>query len=398
MMAADVPNRLRPRIRPTAVRDGLNRFLLVDAMCTKKKRGPLRLMRLASVSRAQLASVRRTARGFEFRLLRSGPTLKLDLGVGSSVVEFPVSQPKMGAIALLLRIPLHLDLEWTKDVDWAEMQRVEEFLNRLTVEPCHESAGKAAFIKRVIPRLQELKCQPYFMKRLPPLDLEKLAFPYGQVDYESLSRHRIHRLDVDRWAFGAHNSSDGILSPTIRSLGLLTDFSRFRWDSDCDAIETFCRRFPSLEELHIDEKHFHVSGDFVENFSELWAACMESRERLKVAGLQRIFVTIKLRHSYGSSDFDVDWMQKVRAMEPFDRATFWTDPVDEHGRMCLVFRYDWPDGPKPMIFRIESVYYPVNKHEKDEPPDSSEDEAAAAENPPDRFDHFEEFRPVLFSD
>ncbi|KAI6234229.1 hypothetical protein M3Y99_00818800 [Aphelenchoides fujianensis] len=384
-------------------------------MCTKKKRGPLRLMRLASISRAQLASVRRTARDLEFRLLRCGPTLKLDLGVGWSVVEFPVSQQEMSAIAQLLRIPLHLNLEWAMDVDWEEMQRVEEFLYGLTVEPCHESPGKAAFLNRVLPRLQELKCPPYLSKRLPPLDLEKLAFSYGRttsfvlaslifcgflgVDYESLSRHRIHRLDVDRWAFGSQFPPNRILSPTIKSLGLVTAFSQYEWTPDCAAIQAFCQRFPALEELHVINHISNVTDDFVGYFSELWSEkCLELRERLNVPGLKRIFVTTSLKFSYSSADFNFDWMRKVRAKEPFDRATFWTDPVSEHERMSLVVRFDWPDGPKPAIFRIESDCYLYPEHKKEEPPDSSEDEAAAAENPPDRFDHFKEFKPVLFPD
>ncbi|KAI6219339.1 hypothetical protein M3Y99_01662300 [Aphelenchoides fujianensis] len=399
MMAAEVPNWPRPRIRPTAVRDGLNRFLLIDAMCTKKKTGPLRLMRLASGSRAQLASARRTARGFEFRLVRTGPTLKLDLGVGSSVVEFPVSQQKMSAIARLLRIPLHLDLECAKHVDWEEMQRVEEFLDSVTIGPRQKSPGKAAFINRVLPRLQELKCHAYFVKRLPPLALEKLVLRderANYLDFESLSRHRIQRLDVDRWAVNTRLPPDRVLSPTVKSLSLVTAFSRYPWHLDSDAVKTFCGRLPALEELHVESNLHNPARDFVEYFSELWTECVDFRERLNVPGLKRIFVTTKLKFSFYSGDFDFDWMRKVRAKEPFDRATFWTDPVNEHERMSLVVRYDWPDGPKPTVFHIEAECYPRGKPEEKEPSDSSDDEATA--NPADRFDRFEEFRRVMFPD
>ncbi|KAI6239883.1 hypothetical protein M3Y99_00520700 [Aphelenchoides fujianensis] len=301
----------------------------------------------------------------------------------------------MGAIAQLLRIPLHLDLEWALDVDWEEMKRVEEFLYSMNVGHDHRSKQKAAFIKRVARRLQELKCNAYLMKRLRPLNLEKLVVKDERVDCEYLGRHNIHRLDVKWWA--AHNvrfSPDRVLSPTIKSLGLLTDYSVYKWNLNCDAIEAYCRRFPALEELHISSNIFNNTEDFVEYSLKLWTTLVDFRERVNVPGLKRIFVTLKLKFSFLSADFDSDWMRKVRAKEPFDRATFWTDPVTQHERMSLVVRYDWPDGPKPTVFHIEADCYPRDKQKTEEPPDSSDDEATL--NSPDHFDHFADSSAVLF--
>ncbi|KAI6242406.1 hypothetical protein M3Y99_00226000 [Aphelenchoides fujianensis] len=103
----------KPRIRAGAsdVRDKLNRFMLIDAMETAddKHEETTEFIRLALVSRAHLASVRRTVPGMiKFERTHQEWLLRLKVGLGAPKIAFPVDQTEMSAIIKLLGVPVHL--------------------------------------------------------------------------------------------------------------------------------------------------------------------------------------------------------------------------------------------------------------------------------------------------
>ncbi|KAI6217984.1 hypothetical protein M3Y99_01740000 [Aphelenchoides fujianensis] len=75
-----VVEKKKPKLRATNARDGLNRFLLVDAMVGGHTQMPPVFARLTSISAAQLESVRRSARGFKLEHHGDGGALRLPVG------------------------------------------------------------------------------------------------------------------------------------------------------------------------------------------------------------------------------------------------------------------------------------------------------------------------------
>ncbi|KAI6239256.1 hypothetical protein M3Y99_00600200 [Aphelenchoides fujianensis] len=343
----------KPKLRPAAVRDGLNRFVLTAAMSKNTKVAATPLFRLAAISRAQLTSVRRTVREIKCKPADFGPSLELELGVGASKVEFAAGAEEMSAIAKLLRVPVRLDFGLQDTSDYLTVAQVGEFVTRLTLSFTPKSPFLLQFIKLVAPQLKQLECSPFALQRFPPLDLEKLVIDRTPVDYEALSRHKIRRLDVCTAEAGRFFPDERVLSASIKSLGL-TQSSR-AVGPPTDSFAAFCRRFPSLEELHSFGQHLNT------DMTELWARCLELRDQLNIPGLKRLFVTGK----HVAVEFfvkpDDEWMPKLKQVEPFDKATFWTDAVSQHERVLLVQQFDWPDGAKPTSIRIEGDFFRQSK-------------------------------------
>ncbi|KAI6242526.1 hypothetical protein M3Y99_00219200 [Aphelenchoides fujianensis] len=291
----------KPQIRAGAsdVRNKLNRFLLLDAMLTDKKKGTTRLVRLAAVSRAQLAAVRRSVSGIKLKLLEPEWALELELGDAAPLVEFPVKQKEMSGIAKLLGVPVHLNLGWnmqpSKNVDVRELERIKHGVNGLTVSYCGPSFPHWKFIKSVAPQLKELVCYSFDLRDFPPLDLEKLyLFAWISTDdhfYDALSRHKIRRLDVLMWEVQKDFASNRVLSKSITSLGLVDQYGMA--NATPASINAFCRRFTALEELHVIGEFQIPKRDVVVHFKKLWAKCLELRDQLNIPGLKRIFFTIK---------------------------------------------------------------------------------------------------------
>ncbi|KAI6240480.1 hypothetical protein M3Y99_00456700 [Aphelenchoides fujianensis] len=348
MEAADVKR--KPQIR-AAVRDGLNRFQLVEKMETAndKREGTTQLKRLAIISRAHLESVRRTAHGIKNNRMGRKWLLRVNVGLGAPKVFFPVDQAEMIAIIRLLGVPISLNF-WT-DVDWRALESIGRYVNALSV--LHDSPAFSAFINRVAPRLRVLRVGWPDLERLPSLGLERARIygPFQEVN--DLNRHKIQRLDVSLLDFQRHSiQSDRVISSFIKSLGLIVscvlDWSNFSYDS----IEGFARRFPSLEDFHITCRYVANLWDLSAYFTALWTKCLEIRDRLHVGGLKRLFITIKHDcHFFGTPN---DWFEKLKQVEPFHEATSTIDSSKKCIRMFL--KHNEPRGPKPMLVCIKGDF------------------------------------------
>ncbi|KAI6239927.1 hypothetical protein M3Y99_00525800 [Aphelenchoides fujianensis] len=263
MEAAVVMNGRRPRIRPTAVRDGLNRYTMVAAVSTDEKKAATQLARLS-------------------------------VGAGVSTVGFPVSQTAMSGIAELLRLPVHLDWGFPKlgkDVDCGQLEPILKFVDALTVRPSIHPPAFWALIHRLVPLLDELECPSSLFNQLPPMNLQKLVLSDSPADRYDLSGHTIRRVDVSVNEFCGLFPCGAHLPPSIKALGLVD--SSLEFDPSVFSIEECCRCFPGLEDLHIIFEDLRAKEDLVAHFKDLWAACLRLRDELDVRGLKRLFFTIK---------------------------------------------------------------------------------------------------------
>ncbi|KAI6240483.1 hypothetical protein M3Y99_00457000 [Aphelenchoides fujianensis] len=294
----------KPRMR-AAVRDGLNRFQLVDKMETAddKHEGTTQLKRLALVSRAHLTAVRRLAAASKFILDRCAWRVNMELGIGASKSAFSADQTEMRAIIELLGVPVYLKfgccIRTSKDIDWHELQQIGKY-----------------------------------------------------DDYSELNRHKIRRLDVPVYELDDYSGSESnqVISASIKSLGILhiSDWAAFPYDS----IEAFSRRFPSLEDLHIVCKHEEQVQDLRAYLKALWTKCLEIRDRMHVAPLKRLFITIKHDCSYRGTKSD--WFKTVKRVEPFDKATVVVTPSKKRFRMLV--KHNEPRGPKPTFICIKGDF------------------------------------------
>ncbi|KAI6232666.1 hypothetical protein M3Y99_01002500 [Aphelenchoides fujianensis] len=236
-----------------AVRDGLNRFLLVGKMETEsdKHEGTIQLKRLALISRVHLASLRRSARGIKFKQNGCEWRLQLDFGIGAPEFVSSADHAEMRGIVKLLAVPIHVDLDISHrsytNAACKELKGIENFVNGLILRSFPESPPFAEFVESVIARLKHLKCPPFVFKRFPLLDLEKLVLIdfASRVDYEIVGRHQIRRLDVSMWEIHRNFTSGQVLSASITSLGL-TDTTAINFPPE--SIDAFCRRFSALED------------------------------------------------------------------------------------------------------------------------------------------------------
>ncbi|KAI6225191.1 hypothetical protein M3Y99_01369100 [Aphelenchoides fujianensis] len=342
----------KPQMR-APVRDRLNRFQLLDATETggRKNEGLLRLARLASISRAQLASVRRSVVKIKFKHTSGYELLlRLNLGVGAPKPVFTVDHAEMIAIIRLLRVPVCL--RFYVDVDWHALESIARYVNGLTV--LHDSPAFSAFVNTVAPHLRVLHSGWSHLERLPPLELERARI-YGRFDeFNDLHLHKIHRLDVSIGDLTSYSvQSDRVVSSTIKSLGLIVPLV-FDWATfPCDSVEAFARRFPALEDLHITCKYVKDIPDLSAYFTKLWANCLEIRDRLHVAGLKRLFVTVKHNcRFYGRPN---DWFEKLKLVEPFYEAS---STIDRHNNCVRMFlKHNEPRGPKPTFVCIKGDFH-----------------------------------------
>ncbi|KAI6242536.1 hypothetical protein M3Y99_00220200 [Aphelenchoides fujianensis] len=325
----------KPRIRPGAasVRDGLNRFLLFDSYYFNRKKTTLQLMRLASLSRAQLTSVRRSVRGIRPGRTSSGCVVTSKLSVAADKAEFWVGKNEMGAFAQLLNVPVSLFMDdiFLNDGDGEELKAIKNFVNGLIVSNSVDSPHVTKFIKRVAPQLKRLKCYGPYLEQFPPLDLEKLVLHMFEIDYNELRRHKIRRLDTHMCETDREYSNGQILSESIKSLGL-TQCNAI--ELLADRIEAFCRRFPALEDLHI-------ICDYA------------LRDQLNIPVLKRLFFNVKHRCEYFGTK--TDWIHTLEQAEPFDKATFTIDRTNNCVRMFL--KHNEPRGPKPFFFHVKGSFW-----------------------------------------
>ncbi|KAI6242527.1 hypothetical protein M3Y99_00219300 [Aphelenchoides fujianensis] len=348
----------KPRIR-AAVRDGLNRFCLVDKMKVEsdKHEGTTQLKRLALISRAHLASFRRSARGIQFDHVYPEWRPQLDLGIGAPKVVFPVDQTEMRGIVKLLAVPIHAEIGydpyWYKDAACKELKGIENFVNDLHLRSFSDSSAFPEFVECVAPHLKQLECPPFVLGRLPPLDLEKLVldFTLSGIDYGQLSRHKVRRLDVPMYEIHRHGYLNGqVLSASISSLGLNgSNAINFRHE----LIETFCRRFSALEELHIFVDYTGPMKALDEHFKNLWTACLELRDQLNVPGLKRFFFTFEHDCNFFTCE-NSDWIENLKQVEPFDKATFTIGRDSKDVRMFL--KHSRPRDAKPVFLHIEGDF------------------------------------------
>ncbi|KAI6221942.1 hypothetical protein M3Y99_01520500 [Aphelenchoides fujianensis] len=344
----------KPRIRPIDGRDGLTRFLLLQAHAADRQQTATQLLRLASISRAQSASVRRSVRRLNFHLAGVAQSLLLDLGDETPSVELLVDHAAVRRIARVLRLPVHVSMGYMMRENWEQLDELLEVVEGLRVLNHDYSPAFAEFRDNVAPQLKELECSPRDLERFPPLTLEKLVLSTTPVDYEELSRHAIHRLNVPLAAVERNHSSPTVLSASLRSLGLTKRWGRS--EPEPNVIAAFCRRFPSLEELHVCLHSFTGQDQLDEQLKALWTRCLEIRDALELPDLKRLFFTIK--HVAGG-DFATslhEWAQPLKTSPPFNGATFARDLLDGHERVLLVHRVEWPNGDKPSCFRIEGEW------------------------------------------
>ncbi|KAI6242405.1 hypothetical protein M3Y99_00225900 [Aphelenchoides fujianensis] len=350
-MEAAVAKR-KPQIR-AAVRDGLNRFYLVDTMETSDHENKkfARLARLASISRAQLASVRRSIVRVKFKHTSGYELLlRLNLGVGAPKPAFTVDEAEMIAIIRLLGVPVCL--RFYVDVDWKALESVGRYVNELSV--LHVSPAFSAFVNTVAPHLRVLHPGWSHLERLPPLELERARI-YGRFDeFNDLHLHKIHRLDVSIGDLTSYSvQSDRVVSSKIKSLGILVPLV-FDWATfPCDSIEAFARRFPALEDLHITCKYVKDIPDLSAYFTKLWAKCLEMRDRLHVMPVKRLFLTIK--HNCRFHGRPTDWFEKLKLVEPFHEASSTIDRPNKCVRMFL--KHNEPRGPKPTFVCIKGDFH-----------------------------------------
>ncbi|KAI6232670.1 hypothetical protein M3Y99_01002900 [Aphelenchoides fujianensis] len=354
----------KPRMR-AAVRGGLNRFHLADAMETDETKGAVQSVRLALISRAHLASVRRTARGIKFKLRDDEWLLRLDLRDGAPKIVFPLDQTEMIAIVQLLAVLVHLKFgdyfKAAERVDWAALQAIGKYVNGLAVYEKPRSPAFSAFIRSVAPHLRVLTSTWSVLAQLPPLELERARLYNPANKFDELSRHTIRRLEVPVHDLAGRS---GPSSSSIRSLGI-THVSNWP-DFPYDLVEAFCRRFSSLEDLHIVCEHGarirpELVRDLTAYFTALWAKCLEIRDRLHVTGLKRLFLTVK--HNCAFRGTKTDWFEKVKHVEPFHEATSTIDRSNECVWMSL--KHNEPRGPKPTFFRFKGAFrWSVQEYEQ----------------------------------
>ncbi|KAI6229740.1 hypothetical protein M3Y99_01141600 [Aphelenchoides fujianensis] len=345
----------KPRMR-AAVRDGLNRFHLADAMETDETKGAAQLVRLAAIFCAHLESIRRTARGIKFQWTAREWRLRMGCGLGSPKIDFPIDQTEMIAIIKLLAVPVYLKFvdPWSRyeEVDWKELHQIGKYVNGLGVRHGLKSSDLCLFIGSVASRLKMLNSTWSVLAQLPPLDLKRARL-YGQSDdFNALNRHNIRRLDMPSIALEHFSrlQRNQAISASIKALGIT--HIRNWMDFPYDSIEGFARRFPSLEDLHISCKIEEDVLDLNAYFTELWAKCLEIRDRLHVAGLKRLFLTIK--HDCLFTGTKTDWFEKLKYVEPFDKATSTIDHVNECIRMFL--KHNEPRGAKPTFILIKGEF------------------------------------------
>ncbi|KAI6225349.1 hypothetical protein M3Y99_01347800 [Aphelenchoides fujianensis] len=362
----------KPRIW-AAVRDGLNRFHLVDKMQTGIKNGAGQLVRLAMISRAHLESVRRTARGIKFKLDYSTWDMKLNLGLGTPKVSFPVDPTKMSAITRLLHVSVHLTFAYSRPpsfetVDWEKLRGIETHVNALSVYHKFDSSDFSAFIGNVAPQLKALNSTWDLLAQFPPLDLERAQLYHSPGDFSELNRHKIHRLEMpvyyldDRSGFPRNQ----VISSSIKSLGIMQicNWKKFPYNS----IEVFRRRFPSLEDLYINCKYEQDEDmpdlrDLSAYFTKLWAKGLEIRDRLHVAGLKRLFLTVK--HGCGFDGTKDEWFENFGQVEPFNEATSTIDRFNECVRMFL--KHNEPRAAKPTFVLIKgNFWWSVQEYEAED--------------------------------
>ncbi|KAI6230548.1 hypothetical protein M3Y99_01048200 [Aphelenchoides fujianensis] len=331
------------------------------------------------VSRAHLESVRRSARGIKFKLDCSTWDVKLNLDLGTPKISFPIDEAGMIGIIKLLAAPVHLKFGYErsgyKGVDWTELYQIAKYVNGLTVYHQFDSPEFFGFISSLSSHLKVLTSSWSVLARFPPLDLERARLYHPPNDFSELNRHKIHRLDVPAFVISYLSELQGnqVISSAIKSLGIL--HIRYWPDFPCYSIEVFCRRFPSLEDLHIICENEEDVEDVSVYFTELWAGCLEIRDRLHVAGLKRLFITIK--HDCDFLASEIDGFEKLKQVEAFDKASSTIDRSNECVRMFL--KHNAPRGPKPTFLLIKGEFHwsmqedeETNEHLFD---DQMEDEA-----------------------
>ncbi|KAI6225192.1 hypothetical protein M3Y99_01369200 [Aphelenchoides fujianensis] len=342
----------KPQIR-AAVRDGLNRFQLVDKMETNETKGTAHLVRLAAISRAHQESVRRSARGIKFVTTDHEWQLRLKLGVGAPKIIFPVGHAEMIAVIRLLGVPVAL--RFWMDVDWKALEPIGRYVNALTL--MHDYPACSAFVGSVASHLRVLTSTWSVVARLPPLDLEKARLYKTPNDYSELNQHKIRRLDVPVFVLDGYpgRQSNQVISSSIKTVGIfhLDYAAAFPYDS----IAAFCRRFPSLEDLHIHCYYEKEIEDVSAYFTRLWANCLEIRDRLHVAGLKRFF--LKINHDCRFFGTKSDWFEKLKLVEPFDKATSTIDRSNERIRMFL--KHNEPRAAKPTFVLIKGDFHWINE-------------------------------------
>ncbi|KAI6175257.1 hypothetical protein M3Y99_01977700 [Aphelenchoides fujianensis] len=345
----------KPRMR-AAVRGAVNRFQLVDKMQTDEMKGAARLLRLSAISRVHLASVRRSARGIKFKRANHKWVFKLKLGLGTPKIVQSVGRTEMSALIRLLAVPVHLKIgyPWSdyKSIDWKALEQMGKYVNALHVYKYFDSPEFSAFISSVTPHLNVLHSTWPVLARVPPLDLEKVRLFLAYRDFNELNRHKIRRLDVFACELDDYSGIqiNQVLSQSIKTLGILrvSNYSDFPYDS----IEAFCRRFPLLEELHIGCEYWNGVRDLNAYFTALWAKCFEIRDRLHVAGLKRLFLTVKHRCHFDGTE--TDWFEKLKQVEPFEKATSTIDRSKQCIRMFL--KHNEPRGQKPTFICIKGDF------------------------------------------
>ncbi|KAI6239934.1 hypothetical protein M3Y99_00526500 [Aphelenchoides fujianensis] len=97
----------KPRMG-AAVRDGVNRHLLLAAKAADERKTATQLLRWAAISRTHLAAFRSAARGIKIDEIEDGrSSLKLEFGPTCAAIEFAVARAEINAIVRLLRAPAH---------------------------------------------------------------------------------------------------------------------------------------------------------------------------------------------------------------------------------------------------------------------------------------------------
>ncbi|KAI6181940.1 hypothetical protein M3Y99_01972100 [Aphelenchoides fujianensis] len=365
----------KPRIR-AALRDGLNRFCLVGAMETDVKKGAAQLVRLAAISRAHLASVRRSAAGIKFKLDRSLWRVKLNLGLATPKIAFPVGQAEMSAITRLLGVPVHLTFDYChpsfETVDWKELQQIEKQVNTLSVYNKFNSHYFSEFVNNMAPRLKVLHSTWSLLAQFPPLDLEKASIYHSPGDFSEVNRHKILRLDVPVYDIDGYSGfpSNQVVSSSIKAVGILhVDYAA---EFPYDGIAAFCRCFPSLEDLHIVCDYEKPVPELIVYFTKLWTKCFEIRDRLHVGGLKRLFITVK--HDCMFIGTKADWFEQLKQVEPFHEATSTIDYSDKCVGMFL--KHNEPRGAKPTFILVKGDFRWSME----------EDEETAEDQPDDQMD------------
>ncbi|KAI6225367.1 hypothetical protein M3Y99_01350000 [Aphelenchoides fujianensis] len=346
----------RPRLRAAAARDGLNRFLQIHAMRTDEKKAPLQLVRLAAVSRAQLASLRRHVAELTLTLWANGWHWFLpDVGLDSLAGRTAIRPKVMSGIGKLLRLPVQLNLVDTaglKNVDWVEMGQIEEFVSDLDLrENPHQFPALSEFVNRVTPQLKNLQCSTDVLNLFSSLDLDKLRLFGSDGLLDALSRHTIRRLDVYTTLVLRESAKEQLFSASIKALGFVEGIDLLEVPSE--SIVAFCRRFPALEDLHFSVHHYEERRDKEAYYKWMWESILRLRDRLIVPGLKRLF--FKIQHLDCSGLKKPGWVGRLKQVEPFDKATFSIYPFDE--RAYVFLKLSWPTEQLPTFFRIEGDYY-----------------------------------------